>query len=292
MDAKRFDSISKLFADRRLSRRDALVKGGVGLAAAGLATAGLTSASAQEATPSAETTGSKKTPPMLFLQSFQAGSIAAKDGVADTFTLTLEQGLGQTIYFSDRPDRIVGATSTPDFLNTLGFPADNPPNAALLLDGGEGNTEFAVLELFSPVYDVDTHTATYDVQILQQWEQSLDLVFSDQPKDLADVTPSFGAAHLFIDGILDCPNADLICFTGNHFDASSPHIGTIPNLDHDGYCIQSASTYCYPCAAPAAGGNWEDECNRRFTECNGECHYWPSCTSPFYSAATCDDGYR
>ncbi len=40
MDGNRFDQISKLFATRRLSRRQALVAaGGAGLAATGLATA-------------------------------------------------------------------------------------------------------------------------------------------------------------------------------------------------------------------------------------------------------------
>ncbi len=45
---------------------------------------------------------------MLFVQSFQSGSIAPVDGAEGRYTVTLEQGLGQTIYFSDRPERIVG----------------------------------------------------------------------------------------------------------------------------------------------------------------------------------------
>jgi hypothetical protein len=281
-----------LFADRRISRREALTKGGVGIAAAGLAAAGLKGASAQDATPVGEAPNPKQTPSMLFLQSFQQGSIAPKDGEAETFTLTLEQGLGQTIYFSDRPDRIVGASPTPYFLNTLGFTAENPPNAALLVDGGEGSTEFAVLELFSPVYDEASHTATYDVQILKEWEQSLDLVFTEQPAELAAITPSFGAAHLFIDGILDCPDHDIICYTDDSMHPSNSQIGSIPNAEHDGYCIQSSSTYCYPCKGPASGGSWQDECNSRFSDCNGECYAWPNCTSPFYSAESCDSGFR
>ena len=63
---------------------------------------------AQDATPEAM---NDENTSYLFLQSFQSGSIVAKDGEADTFTLTLEQGLGQTIYFSDRPERIVGAVT-------------------------------------------------------------------------------------------------------------------------------------------------------------------------------------
>ena len=43
--------------------------------------------------------------PYLFVQSFEGGSIAPKDGEDGTYTLTLEHGLGQTLYFADRPPR-------------------------------------------------------------------------------------------------------------------------------------------------------------------------------------------
>jgi hypothetical protein len=57
MDASRFDGIAKIFADRRLSRREALAKGSAGLAAGALAAAGLGAAwaAAQEASPAAAT---------------------------------------------------------------------------------------------------------------------------------------------------------------------------------------------------------------------------------------------
>ena len=94
----------------------------------------------------------------LFIQSFQAGALTPKVGEEGRFTLTLESGLGQTIYFSDRPLRDVGATPTPQFLENLGFPADNPPNAALLVEDG-GNVNMAVVELFNPSYDeADPHS--------------------------------------------------------------------------------------------------------------------------------------
>src|SRR5215204_5777787 len=53
VDATRLDRISRLFADRRLSRRAAVRQGSAGLAAAGLAAAGPRSLSAQNATPDA-----------------------------------------------------------------------------------------------------------------------------------------------------------------------------------------------------------------------------------------------
>jgi hypothetical protein len=50
---------------------------------------------------------------MLFIQSFQLGSIAAKAGEEGTYTLTLQEGLGQTIYLADR---IVGTVPTNRFI--------------------------------------------------------------------------------------------------------------------------------------------------------------------------------
>src|SRR5262245_48678681 len=103
MATSRFDTVSKLFARRRSSARIA-----------------------QDATPAAWD-GEKV--PYLFVQSFEGGSIAPKAGEAGTYTVTLDHGLGQTLYFGDRPSRGVGAVPTPQFLEALGFPDDNPPNA-------------------------------------------------------------------------------------------------------------------------------------------------------------------
>ena len=74
MDATRFDTIAKLFADRRLSRRHALTQGGAGLAAG---------ASPPPASPpprpgrhpgaaAASTRPGSTASAMLFLQSFQS----------------------------------------------------------------------------------------------------------------------------------------------------------------------------------------------------------------------------
>jgi hypothetical protein len=157
MDASRFDTVSKFFAHRRLSRREAMIKSSTALAATALAATGLArTANAQEASPAAAEDADSGDVSFLFVQSFQAGSIAPKEGAEDRYTLTLESGAGQTIFFSDRPDRIVGAGPTAEVLDWLGFPADNPPNAALVVENGAGNTDVAVVELFSPVYDEAT----------------------------------------------------------------------------------------------------------------------------------------
>lgn len=275
MDATRFDSVTKLFANRRLSRRQAVT----GVAAGALAAAGVSVATAQDATPEASPVAPDAAhgPATLFLQSFQQGGVAPKDGEEGTYTVTLEQGLGQTIFFSDRPDRIVGTTPTAQFLQSLGFQPDNPPNAALVVDRGEGETDIAVVELLNPSYDEATHTATYDVKVLAAWEETLEVGFQEDPADLAAFGASFGSAHLFID---DCPDGTMTCNHGGEV------VGTIPNSDHDGFCHSNAQFICVPCDPWIWGINgpdemkvyWRDQCNSRFEACNGECGVGGFCT--------------
>ncbi len=199
----------------------------------------------------------------LFVQSFQAGSIAPKEGAEGTYTLTLEHGLGQTIYFSDRPERVVGATPTARFLKGLGFPPDNPPNAALVVEAGPDDTDMVVVELTSPAYDETTHTATYDVTILEEWERTPGVGFAVQPKDLAQLHPEFGAAHLFID---DCSAGQLNC--ANFANKNDPHSKRISIT----YCWDYAGSCCIPCPAVYPVTRWEDVCNQWYPDyCMGRC---------------------
>ena len=279
MDPSRFDAISRTFAERKLTRRRALIQGSAGIAAGAVALSGL-SASAQEATP-ADATGQEKTE-FLFVQSFQTGSIVPKDGEAGTWTLTLEQGLGQTVYFADRPERIVGAAPTDTFLKGLGFPKDNPPNAALLFEDENGNEDISVVELFNPQYDTSKHTATYDIQLLKEYEQ-IGLTFHQQPTEPPDAGATFGVAHLFID---DCADGQVACcsqWDRYYLECNNPYVGYFPSM---GYCFSSWSLHCEPCepyghSIPACKdaddcpeyAYWATKCNDNFSDCNGIC--WP-----------------
>ena len=296
MDPNRFDSISRLFAERRFSRRQAVRTGSAGIAAGALAGAGVTAmARAQEATPAPVNPiippeqGPVTKTEYLFVQSFQRGSITAKanDGPGD-HTITLEAGLGQTIYFSDRPERIVGATPTLDFLRGLGFPEENPPNAALLIDAGDGTQEIAVVELFNPHYDPATATATYDLRVLEQWESGL--TFADQPKDLAELTTEFGTAHLFID---DCASRAISCAS-----ADGEIWMTFPAGERE-FCSYWG-TGCYPCV-PGGWGDipqtteawtaaWNEQCTQMGTNLNGTNYCEDGCYVIWEEQAVCPPG--
>ena len=277
MEPIRFDHIAKLFAGRGLSRRQALAQGGAGLAAATLVAAGIGSGSAQEATPAAtdEEPNADNGPTMLFLQTYQSGSITPVDGVDGRYTLSLEAGHGQTIYFSDRPDRIVGSSPTPQFLEGLGFLDDNPPNAALVVETAPGETDVAVVELFNPVYDPISQGVTYEIEVLGNWQAELEMEFHEAPTDLATLAPAFGSAQLFID---DCPDGNIVCWR------DETNVGYITNEEHNGYCYSPGAWGCLPCTPWFTEYNplvsyWARRCNQKFSNCAGECTPRQLCTA-------------
>jgi hypothetical protein len=287
MEPNRFDLFSKALARR--SRRDAIAAGITGIAAA----AGLAhGAGAQQATPEPADAAEQTTrdPMLLFVQTYQSGTITPIDGAEGRYNLSLEFGSGQTVYFADRPERTVGATETPQFLEGLGFPADNPPNAALVVHTETGETDIAVVELFSPLFDPKDRGVTYEIEVLKNWQQELDMEFTEAPTDLAALAPSFGAAHLFIDGLSDCPGEwqpmQCVSRAGEHVAA-----GLIDGSELGGWCQNWQSPFgCYPCQPYAGPGveygprykvqYWTDVCNERFEGCASarwEDGYWVGC---------------
>jgi hypothetical protein len=104
----------------------------------------------------------------LFIQGAQSGSVSEVN--ATTSTLELNEVSDKTIFFADRPDRIVGAENTTDFIgNWSSGPnsfAVDPPNAVLILDDeieGEERQDYAIIELFNPQYDPEANTLKYDI---------------------------------------------------------------------------------------------------------------------------------
>lgn len=189
----------------RLSRRHTLVAAALagfgGVALANRATA------AQDASPEAVEAAT-----FLFVQSgFSSGILdQATEGV-QSWMLTLQGAPEQTAFFSDRPVRIAGAMPTAQFLETLDFSADDPPNAALVIGMEEGAT-VVILELTDPMYDPEAATLTYITKILE-----IDMLvtagysFPTDPLGPADAPKEFGPASLFIDSMPGCSPWDPRC---------------------------------------------------------------------------------
>ena len=282
MQATRFDTVTKALAVRRRSRRAALGNGGASFAATALTAAGVSTLGRagmpQEADSGGVVEGAgdgpQQSPESLFLQTFQAGTIEPTEGVEGRYTLTLAGGTGQTIYFSDRPERAVGTNLTERFLQSLAFDDDNPPNAAMLIETATGETDIAVVELFAPEYDPETQGLSYEVAVLGEQEPAPDLGLADFSTELADLAPAFGSSHLFIDGQRDCPGMDLACVYRDDLDGAT--VGTIPSDAHEGFCYGYAYGACMPCQPwnrwrDDAFAYWSAQCNERVSACAGDC---------------------
>jgi hypothetical protein len=179
-----------------LSRRKALVAVG-GLTAA---MAGTRLAVAQEATPAPAADDAERIFTM-FVQTAHGGHFVPKPGEDGVYQLVLRGASAHTVHFSDRPQRIVGSVSTADFLGTLGFSEENPPNAAVVAQTEGGGEDVIVVALLNPDYDSGSQTLTYDVVVLDEY-------VGDGFGELAQQTDpelpeTFGHTSLFID---DCPD--------------------------------------------------------------------------------------
>src|SRR4051812_33176550 len=137
MDSTRFDRFARSFS-RRLTRRETLVAGTAALTTFGLATGAL---AAQEATPEPSPDAMELGPSFLFVQLAERGSWRPKPDEPGVYLLTLFGASNQTIYFSDRPERIVGTVPTDRFLGALGFTPNEPPNAAAVVQTPEGERD-------------------------------------------------------------------------------------------------------------------------------------------------------
>ncbi len=199
----------------------------------------------------------------LFVQSATSGTFAANPdaGPASTggtptpgggadYLLTLEGHAGNTVYFSDRPERIFGEAPTDQFLEGLHFSPDNPPNAALVTNDENGDEDILVVELLNPTYDHGSGMVTYGVNLLSDYEGGLDFVASRQQDE--DLAPSFGTASLFID---DCPTI-ANCYNGVE------SVGPVPGGPID-TCWKWSDVSCQPCNGNSTD-SYDDLCNTTY----------------------------
>jgi hypothetical protein len=155
MDSNTFDRLTQLLATRATRRAAALGAAGSMAMAPGMR------ALAQVAIPTSGTPAASDEIDVLYVQTFASGTIAeAGDG---SFTLSLAGGTGQTVFFTDRPERLAGALATDAFLDERAFDNTDPPNAALVAEVGDGQT-VVVVELLDPALDASTMTVTYKAQ--------------------------------------------------------------------------------------------------------------------------------
>ncbi|MGN6032325.1 MAG: hypothetical protein ACTHQE_11750 [Thermomicrobiales bacterium] len=268
-----FDRITRLLA--RHTTRRTVVKAGVASAATGaLVPASLHAEepSTAAATPAASpiTDDATGTASFLFVQAASGGTFvrnpaatprAGGDGPA--YVLTLEGHTGGTIYFSDRPERIVGQAPTDRVIAGLGFSPSNPPNAAIVTQTDAGD-DVLVVELLNPAYDAAHGTLTYGANVLGAYTGD-GLAFQAARQGDASLPQTLGAVSLFID---DCPDLSDCIVTGGPV-YSAKVIGPIPDGPY-GQCWHWKDLDCKPCDGHD-DSYFADLCNQSYSECNNEC---------------------
>lgn len=282
MDASRFDRLSMALA-RRVSRRVALRSGGAGIAAAALATPQRSAITATQVASPAAT--DEPAVSFLFVQIASSGSLQPQAGVADAeheFVLTLDAHAGNTVYFSDRPERLTGAAPTPHVFDLV-FGTGVAPNAALVVDLPQQREAVFVLTLTNPRYDVTAQALTYEADILEEYEgEALTPLVAKQAARPVDPGAglTFGPASLFIDTAVlgDCPNTTYTCCGGTYCDqiGHQKSVGTISV----GTCIKSL------CIDPCDSSTLQSQCNQTYAAacqaadrgyCEADCCGCPSC---------------
>ena len=201
----------------------------------------------------------------MFVQTAQRGTWTEKSGEEGVYTLTATGLPAQTVYFSDRPNRIVGTQTTSDFLNALGFSDDNPPNAALVTSTDTGQ-DILVIELFNPVYTegigASDTTLIYDARILQNYyETSLGGV-AELQSDPNSMPTSFDGVSLFID---DCADGHIWCGKWRKVGPGDYHLDQVSDTFSFGCC------YRFPGCMPFRSID-DSYCTSNVAECSsGDC---------------------
>jgi hypothetical protein len=274
MDSNRFDQLTSFFGTR-MSRRNA-VTGSLGAGALGLASSGKRLA-AQDATPAptapdaTPTATEENKPAFLFVQLFDQGTWVTKPDEEGDYLLTLTGAAAQTLYFSDRPERIVGTVDTVQFLEVLGFTPVNPPNAALVVRTPEGERDVLVIELFDPVYTEDITdpgnvTVAYGARVLDAYHGDGLTEWAIEQKD-DELPEQFSDASLFIDDCPDLYNCEAFLAT-NEADGHWVTFGPIPGGPY-GRCFSAWQLSCVPCNN--SSDFYDSKCNNAYAGCNGQC---------------------
>jgi len=150
--------------------------------------------SAQQATPPADASLD-----LLVVQSFDSGRLAPVAGGAGLATLTFEPPMRDALYFTERPNRLVGSYATNELLALVRQAETDPVNGVAEGPVPGGGEVQLVVEVLQGELD-PAGTVRYEVRLLGEADQTnLTLEAAARPALVAPI--DLGHGHLFIDGL-------------------------------------------------------------------------------------------
>jgi hypothetical protein len=224
-------------------------------------------------------------PAFLFVQLAEAGSWAPNPEEDGSYLLTLSGAGSQTLYFSDRPARIVGTVATDQFLAGLGFSPYQPPNAAVVVQTPEGERDVLVVELYNPIYtqrfgEDGMDVLTYQAKVLDAYQgEGLDAWVPQADDD--QLPQEFSNVSVFID---DCADA-VDCYVYIGQTGRIRYVGPIPGGPY-GRCYNwGIPARCQPCTT--TNEKLERLCSAEYDECFTDNPKLPECTVDTCVGAFC-----
>lgn len=151
--------------------------------------------------PSVKEETKKEKTELLFVQTATSGTFIPIAGEKYTFELVLNNAAPDTIYFSDRPERVTGLAPMEDFLKKFNWKGDgdDPPNAALVLSRASENQDVMLLELMEPNYDKANNVLKYKTKTLMADNGSERFYGCFGSRADENISQSFNHVALFID---------------------------------------------------------------------------------------------
>jgi hypothetical protein len=205
--------------------------------------------------------------PFMFVQTAEGGTFEARPDRSG-FRLTLRGVAPQTVYFSDRPQRIAGGVPNGAFLDGLGFSDANPPNAAIVLsEPKSADSDVVVVALTNPAYDAAARTLVYDAKPLEKTDGT-GLAFWTDRRD-ETLPASFANVSVFVD---DCPDARVHCYGAYYTGGQRKCRTDCGVLDKKvGFCWSYMTMSCKPCR------DHLDECKASGAPCSSSGSIDPTC---------------
>ena len=241
----RFDHIAKLFAGRRLSRRQALTQGGAGIAAASLvafAAAGPPPRPGRHAGRVRPEPNADHGPTMLFLQAFQAGSVAPR---RRRRPLHPDPGAGpgphRLLLRPPRP-RSSAPPRPRSSWRASASPTTTRPTPPWWSRRRRARPRSRSWSSSPRPTTRPRGRRPTRSRCWRSWERTGEGASPRRRPTWRPSAPAFGAAHLFID---DCPNGGVTCYSGGSVDGDR-HRGSLSGI---GFCWHWDLACCKPCDA-------------------------------------------